>query len=302
MPNQYIAAAFQDYKIQILDLITGIVETNLTGHTSSIKSLVYLPANGFLASGACDKTIKLWNTTIGMPMKTLYGHKGCIYKLITLSNGNLVSAGGANDLTIKIWNASNDFRLVRSISFSDMNYPSGLVLLSDGNLAICDGDLYSEKSIFIVNPNNGSLVKKIPVAQTREFWSILTLSNGDFLTNSADGSLKIWNGTDYSLKQNYSWQRMCHTIAILPNNDLICTASYSLPLIIKLSSDQIVPVDTLFFQVIVALSVLKSGYLATSNLDTKLTIWGNSLVSSTTRVDIISNNKDKIKFAKINLK
>ena len=45
------------------------------GHTSYVFCLTVL-ANGFLASGSGDTTIKIWNYSTGSLITTLYGHKG----------------------------------------------------------------------------------------------------------------------------------------------------------------------------------------------------------------------------------
>ena len=59
----------------------------------------------YLASGSRDFTIRIWNNNNGETTKVLKFHKGFIYSLILLSNGNLASASA--DKTIVIWNIKN---------------------------------------------------------------------------------------------------------------------------------------------------------------------------------------------------
>lgn len=76
---------------------TKCIQT-LTGHTRSINIVVELK-NGFLASGADDCEIKIWE--IPNCIKTLYGHALKVRTLIQLKNEDLVS--GSWDTTIRIW-------------------------------------------------------------------------------------------------------------------------------------------------------------------------------------------------------
>jgi len=78
----------------------------LTGHTSSVLSLVVLP-DGLLASGSGseDKTIRIWNTKSGETIKILTGHTSSVLSLVVLPDGLLAS--GSDDKTIRIWDDQN---------------------------------------------------------------------------------------------------------------------------------------------------------------------------------------------------
>jgi WD40 repeat protein len=71
---------------------------------SNVGSLTILP-NGDLASGSMDKTIKIWDSNMGLLKRNLTGHTGTVFSVIVLPNGDLAS--GSSDKTIKIWNISN---------------------------------------------------------------------------------------------------------------------------------------------------------------------------------------------------
>ena len=72
----------------------------------AVWSLAVLP-NGHLASGSHDKTIKIWNPTDGIVIRTLSGHTDAVIELAVLPNGHLAS--GSEDKTIKIWNPTDYF-------------------------------------------------------------------------------------------------------------------------------------------------------------------------------------------------
>ena len=57
-----------------------------------------------LASGSCDKLIKIWDLNTSICLKSLNEHTGWVYSLVMLNENQLASGG--NDTLIKIW----DFR------------------------------------------------------------------------------------------------------------------------------------------------------------------------------------------------
>ncbi len=82
-----------------------------------------------LASGSCDTTIKLWNTTTMKLIMTLTGHTDCINALLSytyLGSNYLIS--GSSDTDVKIWNhqASNqslfDLKIEQSKSIKALAY------------------------------------------------------------------------------------------------------------------------------------------------------------------------------------
>jgi hypothetical protein len=92
-------------KIFVLNVSSGVVEMSLSGHTGdgfsyAVNSLTILP-DGRLASGASDKTIKIWNLASGMCERTLSGHESDVTSLIVLPDGRLASGSSTE---IKLWN------------------------------------------------------------------------------------------------------------------------------------------------------------------------------------------------------
>ena len=67
-------------------------------------SLVVLP-DGSLASGSFDKTIRVWDVSKGITLKTLTGHRSDVYSLVVLPDGSLASGGIYG--TIRVWNDNN---------------------------------------------------------------------------------------------------------------------------------------------------------------------------------------------------
>ena len=58
-------------------------------------------ANGDLASGSRDNTIRVWSSDTGECKQVLKGHTDAVYSLAVLANGDLAS--GSCDNTIRVW-------------------------------------------------------------------------------------------------------------------------------------------------------------------------------------------------------
>lgn len=76
----------------------------LEGHSRSVNALAALP-NGHLASASSDRTVRVWDTTRGVCVKTMFGHSKMVNDVVVLRDGNLAS--GSQDNTIRVWNSSN---------------------------------------------------------------------------------------------------------------------------------------------------------------------------------------------------
>jgi WD40 repeat protein len=69
-----------------------------------VNALAVLPG-GRLASGAGDRTIKLWDPATGQLQATLEGHSDWVRALAVLPDGRLAS--GADDRTIRLWDPAS---------------------------------------------------------------------------------------------------------------------------------------------------------------------------------------------------
>ena len=66
-----------------------------------------------MASGSWDKTIRIWNVTSGLTIKTLTGDTHSVTSLVVLQDGSLAS--GSYDATTRIWN-KNKNKKIRAFS------------------------------------------------------------------------------------------------------------------------------------------------------------------------------------------
>ncbi len=108
--NGQIASSFDDNTIKITsDLSNFQSYSTLSGHTDLINALVQLD-NFTLASGSCDKSIKIWNLTSMNLIKTLQNNTNCINSLININFDSNYLISGSTDGTFQVW--SNDYEVI----------------------------------------------------------------------------------------------------------------------------------------------------------------------------------------------
>lgn len=105
----------------------------LKGHSGGIQTLIEL-RDGTLASGARDKTIRLWNST-GTLLKTFNGHALSVQVIIQLKDGTIAS--GSQDETVKFW--SLEGACLKTFEGHKKGVRS-LLELKDGTIACGAGD------------------------------------------------------------------------------------------------------------------------------------------------------------------
>src|ERR1700761_8610860 len=73
-----------------------------SGHQGKVNSLAFSPDGRMIASAGSDSTIKLWDTSRGLLIRTLSGHLAAVRAVAFSPDGkSLVS--GSQDHTIRIW-------------------------------------------------------------------------------------------------------------------------------------------------------------------------------------------------------
>lgn len=156
----------------------------LESHRQAVTCIAFHPTYSSLASGSEDCTIKIWDWEFGELEKTLKGHSQTVTDLdIGGPKDKIVLASSSNDLKIKIWDPSNDYANIQTLSGHDLPVTSVRFLRPGGNRLVSAS---RDASIRIWDVTTGYCIKTI-------------YSHGDWvysLSSSVDGKWLVSGGRD----------------------------------------------------------------------------------------------------------
>lgn len=92
----------------------------LEGHSATVISVCISPDGRMILSGSEDKTIRLWDSRTGMPIKMLKGHTAGVLSLCISPDGSTVASGSAKaDSTVRLWNPQTGEEIKKLEGHSD---------------------------------------------------------------------------------------------------------------------------------------------------------------------------------------
>lgn len=103
-------------------------------HADWVMTVTFSRDGVLLATGGNERTVKLWDATLGNHIKTLHGHSWAVHSL-DFSPDRSKLASGSGDLTVRVWDVESGASLlvfgghdvgVKQVKFSD----NGLQLIS----------------------------------------------------------------------------------------------------------------------------------------------------------------------------
>ncbi|KAF4230403.1 hypothetical protein CNMCM6457_005979 [Aspergillus fumigatiaffinis] len=192
----------------------------LEGHYDTVRSVAFSPNGQLLASGSFDKTIKLWNASIGELRQTLEGHSGSVCSVVFSPDAQLL-ASGSYDKTIKLWDVSTGelrqtleghYALVRSLAFSP-----DAQLLASGSY---------DKTIKLWDVSTGELRQTLE-DHSDSVRSVAFSPDGQLLaTGSFDKTIKLWDVSTGELRQTLEGHSdSVRSVAFSPDGQLLASGS-----------------------------------------------------------------------------
>ncbi|XP_012224540.1 phospholipase A-2-activating protein [Linepithema humile] len=156
-------------------------QLNLMDHTAAVWCVADL-SNGNIVTGSADKLVIVW-TRDGSMQHKLTGHTDCIRDIADIKEDEFLTC--ANDATIRHWNARLGTCLGTYCGHE--NYIYSIAAVPNGTYVFSSGE---DRTIRVwYNAELGQTI----VLPTQSIWCVELFSNGDIVTGSCDGAVRIFS-------------------------------------------------------------------------------------------------------------
>ena len=289
----------QVFSIETGDLVARLNDESSVSNNGSydtdtgdlyIRSVCFSPDGKFLATGAEDKIIRIWDLATRTIVKYLKGHEQDIYSLDFFPDGKrLVS--GSGDRTVRIWDVYNG---QCSLTLSIEDGVTTVAVSPDGSL-IAAGSL--DRTVRVWDANKGYLVERLD--SSNEFgnghmdsvYSVTFTNRGkEIASGSLDRTIKLWSLKDLDKQPSSVSKSNCEvtyvghkdfvlSVCCTPDDEFILSGSKDRGVIMwdKQSGEPYIMLQGHRNSVIsVSVSPVvnpKGGYFATGSGDCKARIW-----------------------------
>ncbi|KAK9446788.1 WD40-repeat-containing domain protein [Limtongia smithiae] len=180
---------------RIYDVQTGQIVCNLQDETVDregdlyIRSVCFSPDGRFLATGAEDKLIRVWDIKSKTIRHTFSGHDQDIYSLDFSRNGRHI-ASGSGDRTVRVW----DIETMQKVQTLTIEDGVTTVAFSPDGRFVAAGSL--DKTVRVWDVMTGMVVERleeIPDGHKDSVYSVAFAPNGkDLVSGSLDKTIKLW--------------------------------------------------------------------------------------------------------------
>jgi WD40 repeat protein len=208
-------------------LLTGHKRRWLMEMAENRVSLAFSP-EGLLASGAADRTVRLWNPGTGQQLRVITGLTGLFSRALALAfspDGSMLAGGDANH-TVRLWNPAAGTELQALKGHDNSIY--GVAFSPDGQiLASASADC----TIKLWDPASGLELRTLTVENSNPLvtwmYAVAFSPDGDLLASAGrDKMVRLWNpatGTPLRLLQGHTGTII--TAAFSPSGGLLATGS-----------------------------------------------------------------------------
>ncbi|XP_054743311.1 phospholipase A-2-activating protein-like [Anastrepha obliqua] len=172
-------------RIWTIDQVGSVTSVVLRGHESAVWSVACMTEVKKYITGSADKCIYYWNAK-GDKLRMLKGHTDCVRGILALNNNSLLSC--ANDALIKYWNEDGE-------CVQEMSGHTNYIYSVAANKALGENVVMScgeDSTLRMWNLESGQELGEAIVHPAQSVWSVACLKNGDIVTGSSDGVVRVF--------------------------------------------------------------------------------------------------------------
>ncbi|KAI4136424.1 MAG: hypothetical protein LQ341_005621 [Variospora aurantia] len=183
---------------QIFDVGTGKQVTKLQDESVDkegdlyIRSVCFSPDGKYLATGAEDKLIRVWDIASRTIRNTFTGHDQDIYSLDFARDGTHI-ASGSGDRSVRVWDIDSSCEILHLVIEDGVT----TVAISPQGDYVAAGSL--DKSVRVWDVRTGQLVDRLDGAEGHKdsVYSVAFAPNGrSLVSGSLDKTIKMWELAD----------------------------------------------------------------------------------------------------------
>jgi small GTP-binding protein len=194
----------------------------LRGHDDVIFQVAWSPDGRMLASGSQDGTVRLWDSTTGLLLRSLAQYSGSIYSLAWSPDGRILASGNDEDGPIFLWDTRSEQTPSTLTGHLDSTY--SLAWSPDGR-TLASGSL--DDTVRLWNIKTGQ-TRRTLTGHSASIRSIAWSPDGQTLASgSSDRTVRLWDIRTGQPHSTLTGDSDVHSIAWSPDGLILASGNNS---------------------------------------------------------------------------
>ncbi|MEU8028243.1 hypothetical protein AB0C13_06335 [Streptomyces sp. NPDC049099] len=192
----YRLAATDDVRDQLMSTFPTPYTSRLTGHTSDVVSISFVPQSTVLATASWDRTVRLWDVgNARHPVRLAVLHEPWRLLAVAFGQGGRILAA-ASERSVRLWDVSNRRAPIELSTLPDQpGAPTWVAFRPDGDV-IATGHTDGATRLWNVDdPRHPRRLATLP-GHTGVVTSAAFAPDGRTLATTGDTTARLWDVTD----------------------------------------------------------------------------------------------------------